>query len=296
MQNFDFFSASTVEDGLDYLFERQEQCRVIAGGTDLIPLLRTQETCPDHVLDILNVEALKGIAEDRADADAGSVIKEGDRIRIGPTTTFTEIMGSDLLQRTVPLLVQAASSVGAPQIRNRGTVGGNIATASPAADVLPALMALGAILEVRSRTSGTRVLPLTEAMEVPYETRLRPDELITGVFVQKPLPGTCGAFEKLGRRRALARARMNMTVILRKDEDGRVAEARIVPGAVMPVARRMNEAEAILQGRIPDEARIEEAAKALEAGVLQTTGRRWSSEYKLPVLKNVFKRVFKRLL
>ena len=284
MQNFDFFSASTVEDGLDYLFKRQEQCRVIAGGTDLIPLLRTQETCPDHVLDILNVEALKGIAED------------GDRIRIGPTTTFTEIMGSDLLQRTVPLLVQAASSVGAPPIRNRGTVGGNIATASPAADVLPALMALGAILEVRSRTSGTRVLPLTEAMEVPYETRLRPDELITGVFVQKPLPGTCGAFEKLGRRRALARARMNMTVILRKDEDGRVAEARIVPGAVMPVARRMNEAESILQGRIPDEARIEEAAKALEAGVLQTTGRRWSSEYKLPVLKNVFKRVFKRLL
>ena len=284
MQNFDFFSASTVEDSLDYLFERQEQCRVIAGGTDLIPLLRTQETCPDHVLDILNVEALKGIAE------------EGDRIRIGPTTTFTEIMGSDLLQRTVPLLVQAASSVGAPQIRNRGTVGGNIATASPAADVLPALMALGAILEVRSRTSGTRVLPLTEAMEVPYETRLRPDELITGVFVQKPLPGTCGAFEKLGRRRALARARMNMTVILRKDEDGRVAEARIVPGAVMPVARRMNEAESILQGQIPDEARIEEAAKALEAGVLQTTGRRWSSEYKLPVLKNVFKRVFKRLL
>ena len=284
MQNFDFFSASTVEDGLDYLFERQEQCRVIAGGTDLIPLLRTQETCPDHVLDILNVEALKGIAED------------GDRIRIGPTTTFTEIMGSDLLQRTVPLLVQAASSVGAPQIRNRGTVGGNIATASPAADVLPALTALGAVLEVRSRTSGTRVLPLTEAMEDPYATRLRPDELITGVFVQKPLPGTCGAFEKLGRRRALARARMNMTVILRKDEDGRVAEARIVPGAVMPVARRMKEAESILQGRIPDEALIEEAAEALEAGVLQTTGRRWSSEYKLPVLKNVFKRVFKRLL
>jgi len=245
MQNFDFFSASTVEEGLDYLFERQEQCRVIAGGTDLIPLLRTQETCPNHVLDILNVEALRGIAE------------EGDRIRIGPTTTFTEIMGSDLLQRTVPLLVQAASSVGAPQIRNRGTVGGNIATASPAADVLPALTALGAILEVRSRTSGTRVLPLTEAMEVPYATRLRPDELITGVFVQKPLPGTCGAFEKLGRRRALARARMNMTVILRKDEDGRVAEARIVPGAVMPVARRMNEVESILQGKIPDEARIE---------------------------------------
>ncbi len=284
MQHFDFFSAGTVEEGLAYLADRDGLCRVAAGGTDLIPLLRNEDVHPDHVLDIMNVEALKGIRE------------EDGRIRIGPTTTFTEIMASDLLQQSVPLLVQAASSVGAPQIRNRGTVGGNIATASPAADVLPALMALEAALEVRSRDGGSRELPLDQAIEAPYATRVRPEELITGILLPKPPSDARGAFEKVGRRRALARARMNMSVVLRKDGDGRLRDLRIVPGAVMPVARRMNEAESVLEGHPPDDARLEEAARALEAGVLETTGRRWSSEYKLPVMKNVFKRVLKRLL
>ena len=284
MQNFEFYSAATIEDGLAYLSERAGGCRIIAGGTDLIPLLRSQEVRPAHVLDILNVEALRTIGE------------EGDVIHIGPAATFSQIMGSELLRDTVPLLVQAASSVGAPQIRNRGTVGGNIATASPAADVLPALMALEAALELRSSASGARTVPLTNAVEGPYRTCIRADELITGITIPRPSPGTRGGFEKLGRRHALARARMNMSIVLRTDSEGCVAELRIVPGAVMPVARRMSEAEAILQGRRPEPEAVDAAASALADGILKTTGRRSSSEYKIPVVKNVFKRVLSGLV
>ena len=284
MQNFEFYSAETIEDGLVYLSERAEGCRIIAGGTDLIPLLRTQEVRPAHVLDILNVADLKGVRE------------TGDGIRIGPATTFTEMEASELLQREASLLVQAAASVGGPQIRNRGTVGGNIATASPAADVLPALMALDAALEIRSSSAGIRVVPLVSAIEKPYAPGLRPGELITGILLPKPVPGTRGGFEKLGRRNALARARMNMSVVLRMDSSGRLAEIRIVPGAVMPVARRMGEAESILQGQRPEPDVLNAAAEALAEGILSTTGRRWSSEYKIPVVKNVFKRVLQGLI
>jgi carbon-monoxide dehydrogenase medium subunit/xanthine dehydrogenase FAD-binding subunit len=284
MQDYDFFSANSVEEGLSFLSEKGARCRVIAGGTDLIPLLRNEEDRPAHVLNILNVEDLKGVRE------------EHDRIWIGPTTTFTEIMRSEILQLRLPLLVLAASSVGAPQIRNRGTVGGNIATASPAADVLPALMALEGALEVRARGAEPRTLPLTEAVEDQYKTRLRPDELITGISIPKPAPDSRMGFEKLGRRRALARARMNISIVLRTGADGSLSDVRIVPGAVMPVARRIKRAESLLQGRKPEDGIVEAAAEALADGVLETTGRRWSSEYKLPVMKNVFKRVLKRLV
>jgi len=283
MQNFEFYSAVTIEDGLACLSERGETCRIIAGGTDLIPLLRSEEVRPVCVLNILNVEALKGVAE------------EGDCIWIGPATTFTEIMDSGILQRSAPLLVQAASSVGGPQIRNRGTVAGNIATASPAADVLPALMALDATLEVQSLDAGIRRIPLTEAILQPYRTCLRSDELIVGISMPRPSSDTRGGFEKLGRRHALARARMNVSVVLRTDPDGCVADLRIVPGAVMPVARRMTEAESVLLGRRPEPGVVETAAEALAEGILKTTGRRSSSEYKLPVVKNIFKRVLQRL-
>jgi len=284
MQNFEFYSAVTVEDGLAFLSERTEGCRIIAGGTDLIPLLRTQEVRPSHVLNILNVADLKGVRE------------TADGIRIGPATTFSEIVVSEPLQKEALLLVQAAASVGGPQIRNRGTVGGNIATASPAADVLPALMALDAALEIRSLSAGVRVVPLTQAIEGPYNPGLRPGELITGIILPKPVPGTRGGFEKVGRRHALARARMNMSVVLRMDSNNALAEIRIVPGAVMPVARRMGEAESVLLGQRPEPDVVDAAADALAEGILSTTGRRWSSEYKIPVVKNVFKRVLQGLI
>ncbi len=284
MQDFRFHSATSLKDALTYLSEKAGRCKIIAGGTDLIPALRREDIHPDFVLNILEIEELKGI-------------KEADGVfRIGPTTTFTEIVDSQLLSRSLPLLVQAASWVGGPQVRNRGTIGGNIATASPAADVLPAVLALDGELELRSRASGIRVLPLAEAIESPYITRFQPDEILTGILVKKLPPGTHSAFEKLGRRNAMARARMNMSVVLRLDKDGVISELRIVSGAVMPVARRMKDVETILLGRKPEDSLIEGAAEALAEEMVRVTGVRWSTEYKVPAVKNIFKRVLRKLV
>lgn len=284
MQNFQFYSASSLKDALTYLSEWAGHCKIIAGGTDLIPALRKEDLHPDYVLDILEIEQLRGITE------------TDDTIRIGPTTTFTEIAESEVLNRLFHLLVQAASWVGSPQIRNRGTIGGNIATASPAADVLPTVLALDGELELQSKTSGTRLLPLADAIESPYITRFKADEILTGILMRKLPQGTRSAFEKLGRRNAMARARMNMSVVLRLDKDGVISELRIVPGAVMPVARRVKNAEKILLGKKPQELLISKTEEVLAEEMVKVTGVRWSTEYKMPVIKNIFKRVLKQLV
>jgi CO/xanthine dehydrogenase FAD-binding subunit len=283
MQHFDFHMARSKEEALDFLSQAKGPCKVLAGGTDLIPSLRKEEFLPDYVLNILEIESLKGISE------------EGNEIRIGPTTTFSDIMESEFLARNLPLLVQAAASVGGPQVRNRGTIGGNILTASPAADLLPAVMALDAFLELDSKRSGRRRVPISDSIEAPYRPRIGPDELLTGVLIRKPVEGTRFGFIKLGRRKALARARMNLSISLSLGRDGAVSDIRIVPGAVMPVARRVTEAEEILRGKALALPALEEADKAITDVVLRETGIRRSTEYKLPVLASLFKRLFRQL-
>ena len=284
MQHFEFHSAASIEEAAALLAERGDGCRVIAGGTDLIPALRNEDLHPDLVLSLLEVESLRGIRED------------DNAVWIGPLTTFTEIAESEVIGRHFPLLAQAAATVGGPQIRNRGTIGGNIANASPAADVLPAALALDAELRIRSKASGERRVPLAEAIEEPYRIKFRPDEFLTGIILRKLDAGTRSAFEKLGRRNAMARARMNLSLVLRQDPDGRVSDLRIVPGAVMPVARRMKKAEERLLGKKPDEKWIEDASNRLVDEMTGVTGHRWSTEYKVPVMRNIFGRMLKDLI
>jgi len=284
MQRFQFYNPCSVEDALNFLAEQGERSKIIAGGTDLIPGLRLEEIRPDFVLNIPEINPFSGI-------------KEIDHsFWIGPTTTFTEMVESNLLSCSFPALVRSAASVGGPQIRNRGTIGGNIANASPAADVLPALLAHGGELELQSKRNGKRIIPLGKAILSPYKTCFRSDEILTGIILKKLEPGTRSAFEKLGRRKAMARARMNLTLLLRLNHREEVSELRIVPGAVMPVAKRMDRTERMLLGKKPEPLLIEAASKTLAEEMVEVTGARWSTEYKIPVLKNIFKRMMKQLL
>jgi CO/xanthine dehydrogenase FAD-binding subunit len=280
MQNFQFYSPKSIEDALDFLSDKGDSCKIIAGGTDVIPGLRLEHLCPAHVMNILEIRKLRGITE------------ENGRIRIGPTTTFTDIVQSDMLKQNLPLLVEAASSVGGPPIRNRGTVGGNISTASPAADVLPAVIALDAELELQSRSRGTRNLPAGDAVEAPYKTQFNPDEILTGILFKKLPRGTKSAFEKIAQRNAMARAYMNLSIVLSATDDGNVSDLRIVPGAVEAVARRVTAAEKILLGQKAEKNLIDKATETLAAEMVGV----WIPEYKMPVLRNVFKRVLSSVL
>jgi CO/xanthine dehydrogenase FAD-binding subunit len=280
MQNYEFYGPKTVEEALNILSEKGDGCKIIAGGTDLIPALRNEEILPDCVLNILEIDELKGISE------------ENDTIRIGPITTFTEIIQSQVIKRYLPLLVEAASSVGGPTIRNRGTIGGNICNGSPAADVLPALVALGAQLELQSRDSEKRIIPIAEAVEAPYRTRLKSNELLVAILIKKLPPGTRYAFEKLASRNAMARAYMNISIILNLDDEGKLTLVRIVPGALEAVSRRIGPAEEIFTGKRPEDSLLEEAADAF-VDYLEGV---WIPEYKLPVARSVFLRVLRKAL
>lgn len=284
MQSFQFYSPNYLEDALKYIADRKQTCRTLAGGTDLIPMLKKEEIRPDYLLNINEVGELKGVE----DLD--------NQVRIGATTTFTEMIESETLNRFFPLLVNAAASVGGPQIRNRGTIGGNVITNGPCADVLPGIVALDGQLELQSKQDGRRLVPVADVLVTAYETSIRSDELLTGILIQKPVQGTKSGFEKLGRRNAMAKARLNLSIALRQDPNGTISAVSIVPGAVMPVAVRMNDVESMLLGRKPTPVLIQAAADKLVEVVVNTAGIRWSSEYKVPVLKNIFKRVMWRVL
>jgi len=280
MQTFEFYTPKTISGALEYLSDKGNRCKIIAGGTDVIPALRREEVRPSHVMNILEIEQLRGVSEEK------------DSIRIGPATTFTEITHSDILKRHLPLLIEAASQVGAPPIRNRGTIGGNIGNASPAADVLPAVIALDGELELQSKSRGVRILPAGKAVEAAYKTCFGADELLTGILIRKLPGGTRCAFYKLGRRNAMARSYMSLSVVLNAGKDGAISDVRIVPGAVEAVARRVAAAENVFIGKKVQASLIDKAAETLAGDLVGV----WIPEYKMPVLRSVFRHVLGRVL
>jgi carbon-monoxide dehydrogenase medium subunit len=229
------------------------------------------------VLDISRAEGLEGIAA------------HDDAIGVGPLTTHARLAGSPILLARAPLLAEAASLIGSPQIRNRGTVGGNIMNAATCADTVPPLIALGAEVILRS-ASGERRMQLKELFAGPYRTVARPDELLTEIRFPAPASRTRSAFIKLGRRNALSIARLSVAVVLRLDEEGRIADPRVVPGSAFPAWERVSEAEEMLAGAIPSRELFAAAGRAAAGAMVARTGRRWSTEYKEPVIAELVRR------
>ena len=227
----------SIGDALGFLAEKGDRTRVLAGGTDLIPALREEISRPGFVLNILEIAGLNGVRE------------ENHGLRIGSTATHAQIAESGLLKKYCPSLVQAAGSIGGPLIRNRGTIGGNIANASPAADLASTLLSLDAEAVLMSR-KGTRVVALGDFFLGPGKTDLRPEELLTEIAI--PFPRGKGVFLKLGRRQAMTLSVVNVAVSL-KMEKGRCREAKIALGSVAPTPIRCPGAERMLLNREMDE-------------------------------------------
>ena len=233
MQHFQFYSTKSISDALHFLSEKGERTRIIAGGTDLIPRLRQENSLPDFVLNVLEIERLNGITE------------RNHILRIGATTTHTQLVESGLLQRSCPSLVQAAASIGWPLIRNRGTIGGNLANASPAADLAPVLLAMDAEGVLMSER-GTREVALRDFFIGPGKTLLNPNELLVEISI--PLPKGTNLFLKLGRRQAMSLSIVNVAVCLEM-EGGNCREAKIALGSVAATPIRCPRAENLLRGK-----------------------------------------------
>jgi CO/xanthine dehydrogenase FAD-binding subunit len=221
---------SDLQDALGLLAE--SGARVIAGATDIYPGAGERPLQGGYV-DVSKISALRGVTFDSAS------------VRIGATTTWTDIVRADLPPAFDALKV-AARDIGAVQIQNRGTIAGNLCNASPAADGAPPLLILDAQVELASRR-GTRRLPLDVFINGARSTLLAPDEMMTAVVTPLPASTMRSAFFKLGARRYLVISIVMVAVALDVVE-GIVRDARIAVGACSVVAQRMREAERRLIG------------------------------------------------
>lgn len=206
---------------------------VLAGGTDVYPA-RVGRPPEEDVLDLTALGGLRGVA-----------LVEG-RWRLGALTSWTELAEADGLPPVFAGLRQAAREVGGRQIQNAGTLGGNLCTASPAADGAPNLLALDARVELASAARGRRELPLDQFLLGYRLTARRPDELLTAILVPAPRGPGSAAFLKLGARRHLVISIVSVALALELAEDGTIARAGVAVGACAPVPRRLPELEARL--------------------------------------------------
>ena len=282
MRPFEYIRARTLGEAVSVLAKHGSEARVLAGGTDLlIELRRASAKTPAVVLDISYLDELKGIAS------------AGESFTLKPLMTHSGLMRSGALQEAAPLLSHAASVIGSAQIRNRGTLGGNIMNAAACADTVPPLIALGATVTLRSKR-GSRKLDLADFFIEPYRTKASPDEILTDISFRKLPAGARSSFVKLGRRGALSIARLSVAAVLMSDRNGRITDARIVPGAALPVWRRMSEAEEMLIGEKPSPGLFAESGRKVSEAMVATTGQRWSTEYKEPVLAVLVRRALER--
>lgn len=256
--------------------------QIIAGGTDLLVESRYKEQkLSDQWIDISGIAELKKIRE------------KDNRISIGSMVSHEEIVRSDLIRKYVPLLADACRAIGSMQIRNRGTIGGNVCNASPCADSIPALMALDARLVIDSIV-GEQVLPIPEFFLKPYQTVLKTGNWLKEIHTKKMDSNECFAFLKLGRRNAVAIARMSFAVIMRIKNDEIIEDTRFVPGSVFPVWRRVTEVEEFLKGKPATRELFNQAGKIASEIMTQNSGRRWSTPYKEPVVAALTSRVLSK--
>ena len=247
MTAFEYVKPASLEQLISGLLKAGRSGAVLAGGTDVLVKIRAGKMEPRVLFDASGVPNLRGLHD------------EGERLRIGAAVTMAELASSPLVRAKVPALAEAAAQVGARQIRNRATVGGNIVTASPAADSVPPLLASGAAL-ILAGPDGRRELSLAEFLTGPGQVLLAPGEVLVDVVVPADRPGIRSRFLKVGRRRAMAISVISLAGRLEMT-GGIMREARILLGAVAPTAIRAFHAEDALRGRRPSAALLAEAAR-----------------------------------
>ncbi len=247
---FAYHVASSVEEAVA-LLGRLPNARVLAGGQSLVPMLNLRAANPDHLIDLRRIAGLAGIAE------------TADGLSIGAMTTQRAIERSPLVRRLCPLLAEAVDHVGHQQTRNWGTIGGSLCHLDPGAELPVAAAALEATLTIAG-PDGARTLPFA-AFPLGYLTpQLEADEILTRIDVPRR-PERCGwAFLEFNQRPADF-AVVSVAVLLGLDGDGRCAGARVALGGIDHVPVRLEEAEAGLAGRRPDEPAIAAAAAATQA-------------------------------
>jgi carbon-monoxide dehydrogenase medium subunit len=265
----------------DLLERFGEKAAILAGGTDLVISLRQGEKRPGAIIDISDIAELKRL----------EVTPDG--LHIGSMVTFSELSASPAAGEHAPALRAAVSEIGSPQIRNAGTIGGNIATASPAGDSLPALVAHEALVALSSK-AGERVLPVRQFLE---ERNGRPiaGELIREVIIPVSPGSVTGSFAKLGRRDALAIARLNAAVVMKRNPAGTIEKASLVLGTLGKAPVSVAKAEPIISRGTLTEDERDRIAQCASDAVRDSIPGRSTMGYKARAVKGVVHLALERI-
>jgi CO/xanthine dehydrogenase FAD-binding subunit len=284
LPKFEYVLPKTIDEVLSVLAKNKGTARLLAGGTDLIPQLKSREVeAPAFVVDLKGIPGLDAVSYD-----------EKTGLKIAPLTTISAIAQSAIVKEYYPSLAQAALSMASPQVRNRGTFAGNICSAVPSADSVPALLALGAGVRIKG-PKGERTVALEQFFTGPRKTVLEADELLTGILVPKPAPATRQVYLKLAPRHAMDLAVVGVAAA-GLCENGVCTDVKIALGAVAPTPVRAPMAEAMLQGKKITKELIEEAAKNAITQCSPIDDHRASQEYRCDMVYVMTRRALTQVL
>ena len=284
LPRFDYLAPKTIDEALSLLFQYKGRTKVIAGGTDVVPKLKRREIrAPEYIIDLKGIPGLDYI---KYDADSG--------LSLGALVTIGAVETSPTIREKFSVLAQAAQSMASPQVRNRGTIAGNICNAVPSADTAPALLTLEARLKLIGQ-KGIRIVNIEDFFTGPNQTALTDEEILQEIQLPNPPPNSKGIYLKLTPRRAMDLAIVGVAVVV-IPEDGVCTDIRIALGAVAPTPIRAKRAEGILRGQRFSEEVIEKAAQTAAEESQPIDDYRASAEYRREMVKVLIRRAINQAI
>ena len=279
---FEYLRPKTVPEAIALLQQHGDDAKILSGGQSLIPMMKLRLARPSHLIDINRISGLSYIKED------------GGLLKIGGLTREAEIEASAVVQQKYPLLLDTATVIADPQVRNMATVGGNLAHGDPANDHPATMIALGAQI-VATGAKGERVIPIDKFFKSLFETDLHHDEILTEIRIPVPPPKSGGAYFKL-ERKVGDFATAAVAVQLTLDGSGAVQKIGIGMTNVGPTPLRAKKAEAALTGKKADQAMIDQAAKLAAEESQPSADLRGPVEYKRGLIREFTKRAIAKAL
>jgi len=272
----DFVACDTLHEILEFLSKHNKQCKILSGGTDLLIALRNNDQSLAHVKYIVSLNKIPSLRE----------IKVSEtECKIGGAKTFKTILSNQTMKHYYPILVDAVSQIGSPQIRNVATIGGNICNLAACADSIAPLLMYDAKVKIQSKDSE-RVVPLEDILIKPYTVDIQSDEILSEILL--PIPENTGrsCFYKLGRRRGVSISRLSYAIHM-QIEDEVVLDFRIALGSLFPIPRRLQSIEDEAIGLQENPQLWRDVSRKVARQIVDETGVRWSTHYKIPTIQQL---------
>ncbi|HOS18531.1 MAG TPA: xanthine dehydrogenase FAD-binding subunit XdhB [Clostridia bacterium] len=279
------YEAKSVPDAIS-LLQEHPGARILAGGSDVLVQLREGKLAGLEFVSIFKLDELRGVS-----------LEQDGTMRILPLTSFSHVARDPIVNRCVRVLAEAVDKVGGPQVRNIGTIGGNICNGVTSADSASTLVAYDAVVEVTG-PEGVRQLPISEWYVGAGKVALRPAELLTAILIKKEsYEGYAGFYIKYAMRNAMDIATLGCSVNVKLSGDKKtVADARVAYGVAGPVPMRAKSAEEAARGKPVSEETVEAAAQAAPADVNPRTSWRATKEFRLHLVEELARRALKEAI